>query len=443
MIILKATTESLQLVSSTLATIDYSVSYSDLTSTTFVPSSNEGAISSASTVTILAAPAASTQRQVKLITLSNRHASLSSAVYIQKLISATTYALLPTVTLLAGESIQYLDGQGWIYYSSTGVLKKTQTAPGSNTQVLFNNNGVLTGSSGLTWTNANSTLAISGANAQVQFGAVTSVPALPSPGVLTLFSQLLSGKMQLIKLGPSGDDEAVQASLWQNNIVLWVAGGLSSNGIWWGSNAATPGGTVASGALSVTNSYTSMRRSTFSNVATTTNQAVGLTSDQSFWRGSSAGLGGFFFVCRFGLNTWTAGDRLFVGLMATSPTLLTDATTIANTVGFTINAADSVISFVTVDTAGASTKTAISGQPTVATNNGYDAYIYAKPNDATIYYRLDNALSGTVIVEGSVTTTLPLNSNFMYARALMSNGANTAAGAAVLGINRIYIETNR
>lgn len=443
MIILKATTESLQLVSSSAAKIDYSVSYSDLTPTTYAPSSNEGTVSSATTVTVLAAPAASTQRQVKLMTITNAHATLSSAVYIHKLISSTPYVLLPTATLLPGESMQYLDGQGWIYYSSTGVIKTSQTAPGSHTQVLFNNSGVLTGDPGLTWTNASATLALSGSNAQMQFGAVSAVPAVPPSATLAIFAQQVSGKMQLMKFGPSGDDEAVQASLWQNNVVLWTAGGTSNAGTWWGSATATAGGTVGAGTQAVTNAYTAMRRSTFANVAATLNQSVGLTSDQSFWRGNGAGFGGFFFVCRFGLNTYTAGDRLFVGLMATNPGSLADPTTIANTVGFAINAADSSISFVTVDNTTTATKAAISGQPVLATNNGYDAYIYAKPNDTTIYYRLEDAVSGTVIVDSSATTNLPLNTTFMFAKALMSNGANTAVSSAVIGINRLYIETNR
>lgn len=443
MIILKATTESLQMVTSSTATIDYSISYADLTPTTFAPSSSEGSITTATTTTVLAAPAASTQRQVKLLSITNRHATLSSNVYVHKRISSTNYVLMPTATLLAGETMQYLDGQGWIYYASSGAVKTSQTAPGSDTQIMFNNAGVLTGDAGLTWTNSTDTLLVSGTNAQVQLGGVSAVPAVPNSGTLSVYSQQLAGKMQLMKQGPSGDNEAVQASLWQNNIVLWTAGGASNAGTWWGSATATAGGSVGAGTLAVTNPYTAMRRSTFGSVVTTVNQSVGLTSDQSFWRGNSAGLGGFYFVCRFGFNTWTAGDRLFVGLMGTNPGTLIDPTSIANNVGFVIEAGDTAISFMTVDNTTTVTKTALSGQPTLATNNGYDAYIYAKPNDTAIYYRLENALTGTVIVDGSQTTNLPLNSGFMYAKALMSNGANTTANSAVIGINRLYIETNR
>jgi len=150
MILLKATNETLQMIVTTAANIDFSVSYADITTTSFLPSSNEGSVV-AGTQSILAAPAASTQRQTKLITISNRHASLSNTVAVQKLIASTTYNLTPTVTLLAGETMQYMDGQGWMYYSATGAIKSTQTAAGSNTQVQYSNNGVLSGDAGQPW----------------------------------------------------------------------------------------------------------------------------------------------------------------------------------------------------------------------------------------------------------------------------------------------------
>ena len=444
MILLKATNETLQMVVLTAANIDFSVSYADITTTSFLPSSNEGSVV-AGTQTLLSTPGSSTQRQAKLITISNRHASLSNTVTVQKLIAAVAYNLTPTITLLAGETMQYMDGQGWLYYSTTGALKGSQTAAGSHTQIQYSNNGVLAGDSGLTWSNATNTLGISGTSGQIQLTGVTVVPAAPGANSLQVYTQSLSGKLHLMKQGPSGDDEAVQASIWQNNTVLWTPGGTSNAGAWQGSATVTAGGTVGLGVFAVTNAYTAMRRSTFSSVVTTVNQQVGLTSDQMFFRGNAAGMGGFFFVCRFGFNTWTAGDRLFVGLTAgMTSTTQADPTTAANTIGFAINTGDTAISFIHVDSSVSATKDAIAGQPVLATNNGYDAYIYARPNDTTVYYRLENSLTGTVIVEGSTTTTLPANTQNMYARCIMGNGpSNTAAGAASIGINRIYVETNR
>ena len=115
MILLKATTESLKVVTSSTANIDYSVSWVDVTTTAFTPSTSEGKISTATSTTLLSAPAGSTQRQVKLITITNTHASASNTVTVQKDISGTTYQLTPATTLLAGCSLMFIESGGWTY----------------------------------------------------------------------------------------------------------------------------------------------------------------------------------------------------------------------------------------------------------------------------------------------------------------------------------------
>src|ERR1700712_5478364 len=98
MILLKATTETLQIVTSLTGALDYSISYADITTTTFVPSTNEGKITSATSTTVLSQPAASTQRQVKLITITNVDVSVSNSITVNKVISATAYQVCPDVT---------------------------------------------------------------------------------------------------------------------------------------------------------------------------------------------------------------------------------------------------------------------------------------------------------------------------------------------------------
>lgn len=78
-----------------------------------------------------------------------------------------------------------------------------------------------------------------------------------------------------------------------------------------------------------------------------------------------------------------------------------------------------------------------------ATGQGYDFYMFCKPNDNTIYYRLDNLNLGTTLVDSSVTTTLPAAGTFMGPVVGMSNGtANIVAGTVGIGVNRIYIESD-
>lgn len=442
MIILKATTETLQIVTTTAAAIDYSITFTDITPTSFTPSTSEGKITTATTTTsVVSAPAASTQREIKLITISNRDVSLSDTITVQKSISGTNYSITPSITLAAGETMQYMDGSGWLYYSASGTVKGSQTAAGSDTQIQFNSGGVLAGDPDLTWNSATNTLALS-TNPQINLSGVTTAPSVPSAGTLALYAQPFAGKMQLMKLGWDGNPEAVQSALWQNNIVSFIP--TVAAGVWQG----TIGSNLGSNALALptaTNVYTGMRRSTFSTVVTTTNQQVGTRSENIFWRSSVADQGGFFFSCRFGFSAWTAGDRLFVGLSSGTTTVVTgDPSGQTNSIGFIIDAGDTAITFLHVDgTAANAVKEVISNQPALATNNAYDAYIYMQPNDSTVYYRLDNALTGTNLIEASVSTAIPIANTLLAAQAIMSNGANTAVTAASIGINRIYIETVR
>ncbi len=91
------------------------------------------------------------------------------------------------------------------------------------------------------------------------------------------------------------------------------------------------------------------------------------------------------------------------------------------------------------------TKNALAGSPSTpyATGQGYDFYLYCKPNDSTIYYRLDDLLTGAILVDDSVTTTIPAATTFMGPVVGMSNGtANTTAATVAIGVNRIYIESD-
>jgi hypothetical protein len=121
MILLTNTTESLELQTSSVASTDYTVGYADNTTTTFIPGSGQGNIASITTTTIIPAPAASTQRQVKLLTIRNK-GTVQQTVTIKKDVSGTEYILIQ-VTLLPGESIYYVDGVGFRNLDGSGREK--------------------------------------------------------------------------------------------------------------------------------------------------------------------------------------------------------------------------------------------------------------------------------------------------------------------------------
>lgn len=103
-VILDATTKSLELVTTTTAGIDYVVNYADHTSSAFTPGSSIGKITTATTTTILAAPGASTQRQIKGVTLRNISTTASNTVTLQVDVSAANHEIYKRV-LAPGETI--------------------------------------------------------------------------------------------------------------------------------------------------------------------------------------------------------------------------------------------------------------------------------------------------------------------------------------------------
>ena len=75
MLILDATTKSIVVAMSGAAATtnpDFTAAYADNNGTTFTEGANDGALNGTSSVTLVAAPAASTRRTVKTITIENR-----------------------------------------------------------------------------------------------------------------------------------------------------------------------------------------------------------------------------------------------------------------------------------------------------------------------------------------------------------------------------------
>lgn len=442
MIILKATTETLEITTGFAADIDYSISYADITTTTFLPSTTEGKIITATTVIALTAPAASTQRQIKLITITNRHASTTNTILVKKDISGTEYYLTPTATLLAGETMQYIDGQGWKFYTSKGTLKVDGTiATGSNTSIQYNSNGIMSGDSDFLWDSTSNSMILNGSDTGILLKTITNEPVNPAANLLRMYVKNVSGRILPKFVGPAGVDTPIQPAFFSNNITMWNPT-TATAGVWLGT-AGAGAGTYSTGLPSFTNLYTSTKRARWANVATTANQVLGQRNTEAmYFRGSIASAGGFFFYARFGLDTWTTGGRLFVGMHTATTVVSAQPSASLNIVGFGVDAGDSAITFMHNDATVTAVKETIAGQPALASGNGYDAYVFARPNDSTVYFRLVNLNTNTEIINSSVSTKLPVATTGLTAGALASNAALTAVTSINLGLNRIYVETD-
>ena len=117
-------TDALELVTSSAAGIDYTASFVDHTASSLTPGKSAGAISSATTTTIVSAPAASTYRQIKELTIKNTSTTTANALTLQRDVSATN-RVVGTFTLGPGEWFD-MDANGTMsFYTANGIPKST------------------------------------------------------------------------------------------------------------------------------------------------------------------------------------------------------------------------------------------------------------------------------------------------------------------------------
>lgn len=131
MILLSATTHSLELVTSSAATTEWTVGYSDFTTApAFTHGSSQGSVASATDTTIVAAPGSGVTRRVKFISIRNAHASTAVSVTVQKDVSGTEYRITPDVPLAAGESLLWTEQCGLQVFDASGRLKARELVSG-------------------------------------------------------------------------------------------------------------------------------------------------------------------------------------------------------------------------------------------------------------------------------------------------------------------------
>ena len=121
MLTLNTTTETLNLETRLAISLDYQVSYVDLTDTTFTPGSMQGSISTIANTAILTAPGVSTVRQIKYLSLRNRSTSGNNTVIFKKNTGATDYHITSPISLRADEGVVYSEQGGFEVLNATGL----------------------------------------------------------------------------------------------------------------------------------------------------------------------------------------------------------------------------------------------------------------------------------------------------------------------------------
>lgn len=119
MLLLTSTSDLLKVVTSASNAVDTHASYVDVSGATVTPGRLNLNIAAATTTNVVTSPGASTQRNVKNLTICNKDASVSNTITVQHFDGSITVQLIK-LTLLAGYSLIYNDADGWTLIDASG-----------------------------------------------------------------------------------------------------------------------------------------------------------------------------------------------------------------------------------------------------------------------------------------------------------------------------------
>lgn len=311
---------------------------------------------------------------------------------------------------------------------------------GSTTQIQFNDGGSFAGDSDMTWDKTTNTFSMGGTDTTYVQKAITNEPSVAPVGTLRYYSKSIAGKMFPKIVGPAGIDTPLQNAFWQNNIVMWNPT-TATAGSWLGS-AGAGAGTYSTALPTTTSLYTAMKRARWANIVTTVNQILGQRSTEAGFMlsPSNAGQGGFFFYARFGFDVWTDGSRAFAGMHTSTGVVTGNPSAHNNSVGFAVDDTDAGLIYFQTKAIGSATR--VSTGFTITSGKGYDVYITCLPGTNTYYWRIVDTNAGTE-ASGTATSTVPANNTMAMPGVLASNAALTPVTSIQLGLNRIYVESDR
>lgn len=121
MLILASTSDIIRIVTGTaVTTITVHATWADNAAGSITPGRTNTGITGATTTTVVASPAGSTYRNVKLLSIANNSASTNTTITVQHYDGTTSIDLF-TATLLAGETIYFTEYGGFFHCDSQGA----------------------------------------------------------------------------------------------------------------------------------------------------------------------------------------------------------------------------------------------------------------------------------------------------------------------------------
>lgn len=323
---------------------------------------------------------------------------------------------------------------------------------GADTNIQFNDASAFGGDADFQWNKTTNTLTLGGTDTEITLKTISAEPTAPGVGNIHFYAKSIAGRTLPKWVGPSGIDSAMQALVATNKIGWWNPAGNATTvpGVL-GFTAPTAVGTATSRNVATTRMFTRVRRLGYVS-ATTAGALAGQynpAAGTQYTLGDGTGLGGFFYVVRFGTSdaATVATARMFAGMSsATAAPTNVEPSTLLNSIGVGHGAADANLKLFY---GGSAAQTPINlganfPKNTLSTDM-YELILFAPTNaNNTVGYRILRLNTGH-IAEGTLTagtpgTQLPLSTTFLGHRAWRTN--NATALAIGLDIASVYIETD-
>lgn len=223
-------------------------------------------------------------------------------------------------TLVSATNIKTINGTS-LLGSGDLVISSGGTPGGVSGQVQFNNAGAFDGRTGLTYNSVTNITALGGTDPGLNIKAIVEEPDIPAAGTLTIYAKSIAGRMLPKWIGPSGSDTPFQALVAQNKIAWWNPPGNATTvpGVL-GMAAPTAIGTATARNVAATNIFTRANRLGYNSSGTAGSVGGHFTSTAQYTIGTGNGLGGFYYVCRFGAADTVATSISFTGFSSATNT---------------------------------------------------------------------------------------------------------------------------
>jgi hypothetical protein len=155
-------------------------------------------------------------------------------------------------------------------------------------------------------------------------------------------------------------------------------------------------------------------------------------------RGNVANVGGWRYRARFGVSTFVAGFRAFIGLCATTGALPTaDPSALVDMVGMAYDLGTTQWQMMHNDGAGAATQVPLGASFNITANQFIQFEMSCLANAQPINYLVTDLVTGAT-ASGTLSTNLPTSTVFLTTHAWVNTG-NVAATAAQMDVVRIAL----